>query len=189
MHQQKITKDQLHTIYQDHLPRDFIMAELKSISFFEDNFARGVYFGDLFYVEDQLVAYTFCGKRPGGNYLLLDYLAVLPQERGKGYGTEILAALRKEAAAYDGVIVEAEAVDTAKNEKEKNLRQRRIAFYRRNGLMEMKTRSEINGVTFTLLLLTDKEKPAEEETIGRELTAIYQTLYNHTEGKDVWRIF
>ncbi|HMM06439.1 MAG TPA: GNAT family N-acetyltransferase [Clostridiales bacterium] len=189
MRQKRITKDQLQSIYRDHLSRDFITAELKSRSFFEDDFDRGVYFGDLFYDQDRLIAYTFYGKRPGGNYLLLDYLAVLPEERSKGYGAEILAALKKEAAAYDGVIVEAEAIDAAKDEQEQTIRRRRIAFYRQNGLKELKLRAEVNGVTFTLLLLTDKEKPAEEKIIKEELAAIYHTLYEHTEFKNAWRLF
>lgn len=189
MRRETITKDQLQSIYQDHLLRDFVTAELKSISFFEDKFADGIYCGDLFYDQEQPVAYAFYGKRPGGNYLLLDYLAVLPHHRGKGYGGKIITAIKKKTAAYDGVIVEAEAIAGTRDEKEQSLRRRRIQFYRQNGLEELQLRAEVNGVAFTLLLLTNKAKPAEEAVIEKELAAIYETLYENTDFQKAWRIF
>lgn len=188
MHYQKIAKDQLSDVYHTHLRRDFISAELKPVSFLEEKFDCGAYFGYFFYHQDELVAYTLFGKTPSRNYLLLDYLAVLPEHRGKGYGSEILEIIKKETVGSDGVIIEAEAVEKAKDEKERAIRARRMAFYENNGLKQTRLFSEINGVIFSLLLLPGGIA-LDRDKVKKELSSIYHTFYDKGSYSKSWHIY
>jgi GNAT superfamily N-acetyltransferase len=66
----------------------------------------------------------------------LEYLAVDPAARNTGVGSRILDCLRRDLAgptAVSGIIFEVDPPDVAKDDGERELRERRIGFYNRNG--------------------------------------------------------
>lgn len=98
---------------------------------------------DIFALEDEG---TFCGlailaKRE--DLVLLDYFAVLPERRGKGAGSRALAAIR---ANYPGKRFFLEIEDAFRPSDNAEQRQRRRAFYLKNGMTPMPFRVDLFGV-------------------------------------------
>lgn len=80
--------------------------------------------------------------------VLLDYYAIAPQARGKGVGSEALALLKKR---YTGkrffLEIEIPDIDAANGEQ----RERRKAFYLRNGMIEIGMQACVAGVEMEIL--------------------------------------
>lgn len=97
----------------------------------------------------------------GSNAILLDYLAVKENARGRGIGSRILKTL---LCAYDGngFFVEIESIyeKGAKNLPE---RMKRRSFYTRNGLRALNVVADVFGIQMELL--------------GKDMTIDFQT-YN-----------
>ena len=80
--------------------------------------AAGTYVAYGFYTENTLVAYAYLCGTAGKPELpvLLDYLAVVKEHRGEGYGSAVLAMLKDELP--QGMMIEAESIANAENEEE-----------------------------------------------------------------------
>ena len=93
--------DQAHIrlLYGHRMTRDFPESELKPLSGILALHGRGEY--DVLAADDDgmLVAYAMVYRPGNGRTLLLDYLAVEPDMRGRGLGQALLAALRAHYAA------------------------------------------------------------------------------------------
>lgn len=84
-----------------------------------------------FYDRDSFVGFSYCVESDHMAFILL--LAVIEESRGKGYGSEILAYLRDKYQKKP-ITVNIEPLDVeAKNASE---RERRLAFYERNGYLQ-----------------------------------------------------
>lgn len=78
-----------------------------------------------------LKAYALCA---GKDAVLVTHLAVSESARGQGIGTQVLDALAQaHQEAHPLLIVEVELPGDAKEPDERQLRQRRVAFYERAG--------------------------------------------------------
>lgn len=94
---------------------------------------------------------AFCGFTltvDSGKYLYISFIAVAPEVRAKGYGTQMLGLLRRE---YPGraMLVEVEAPrEDAPNYIQ---RVRRMDFYRKNGFYDLDRTITGRGVTYALL--------------------------------------
>ena len=72
-----------------------------------------------------------CPDRPG--YVMLDYLGVDAARRNGGLGGRILALLEERCRGKEILVLEAELPVPGATEEENALRERRLAFYGRNG--------------------------------------------------------
>lgn len=152
MNIKEMNKEQLDNLYEEHLVFDFPKEELKSLAMLQSYMDKGQYTVYGMYEEDELLAYAMFVHLEGHNISLLDYFACNRNKRSCGYGTKMLGMLQK-AADVDGFIIEVESVRTAANEEEVALRERRIAFYERNGLRRTNIRTCVYGVEFEILYL------------------------------------
>lgn len=84
----------------------------------------------------------------GEDLILLDYFAIVPGQRGAGFGSAILRKL-KEFYAGKGLFVEIESVYEDVDNLEE--RQRRKQFYLRNGMQQMNVMASVFGVNMELL--------------------------------------
>lgn len=81
--------------------------------------------------KDQFVGFALLHDLTVVPFVLLDYLAVQRDLRGKGYGSEMLRFVREKCWQQDTfLLVEAEEPEFGENQ---NDRLRRIHFYQRNG--------------------------------------------------------
>ena len=80
--------------------------------------------------------------------LALNYFAIIPEKRGKGYGSEVILTLKKRYLERSIVIdIEDDAAESDNAEQ----RKRRRAFYERLGFCAMPYRLKIFGVPSVIM--------------------------------------
>ena len=90
--------------------------------------------------------------------LALNYFAILPEKQGRGYGTEVIIALKKRYSERSIVIdIEDDGVECDNLAQ----RKRRRAFYERLGFFAMPYRLKIFGVP-SLIMSSGREYTFEE---------------------------
>ena len=111
--------------------------------------------------------------------VLLDYLGVCPDLRGRGLGSACLKKLL-EYCRGQTILVEAEAEISGLPDGERALRRRRLEFYRRAGFVPLPWCSRIFGVDYAVL--AGGGVPAPEEAM-----AAYARLYRSEFPPAVYR--
>jgi len=103
------------------------------------------------------------------------YFAVCEELRGKGYGQEILSALLKKYRDRRPFIIDIESplqVDAPNPEQ----RQRRHAFYVRNGLKDTPTSRTFDGITYTIM--TNSDEPFTQQDYDDIIAALRSVWEN-----------
>lgn len=141
----------LREVYHTRLIADFPPDERKPLWAVELLREQGQYDTLGFYEGDALLAYAFLWRDREGLCVLLDYLAVCREVRGRGLGAACLDLLEEHYRSFAGILVEAEALEDGVGEGENALRLRRIDFYRRNGFRVLDYSVRLFGVYYTVL--------------------------------------
>lgn len=146
---------QIKYIYEKHMTADFPANELKPFSAIENLLGRGKYLAYGLFDDEVIRAYAFFAAGKKSHSLLLDYFAVKASGRSRGFGSKFLRLLKNEIiTGYPGissVIAEVERVRFASDELERSIRERRIAFYKRNGFKGTRIKSLLFGVDYSIL--------------------------------------
>ncbi len=161
-------------VYNRYMTTDFPESELKPLPVIEKAFAAGKYAAYILQEDNRTKAYaSFLWDQE--DILLLDYFAVTQESgRGAGIGSLFLQELARTITAK-GFIIECELPEKAINEQERILREKRIAFYVRNGAEITTTRATVFGVAFQILYMPlDKERKSID--VRKELLNIYQNI-------------
>lgn len=182
MQVKNINIEQLNDLYENHLEHDFPKSELKSLSMIRSYMEQGIYTIYGLYEEKELLAYALFMHNKDSGFQLLDYFASNRKYRSMGYGSTLLAMLKQEDTISQGYIIEVETVRTANNEEEKTQRERRIAFYEKNGLRKVAIRASVFGVEFDILYLPLRWD-GEDTQIYEELKAIYLLMFGEETYK------
>lgn len=182
MQVKNINIEQLIDLYENHLEHDFPKSELKSLSMMQSYMERGIYTIYGLYEGEELLAYALFMYNKDSGFQLLDYFASNRKYRSKGYGSTLLEMLKQEDKISQGYIIEVETVRTAKNEEEKIQRERRIAFYEKNGLRKVTIRSSVFGVEFDILYLPLRWD-GDDTQLYEELKAIYMLMFGEETYK------
>ena len=148
---------QLQAIYEAEMKEAFPPAELKPLSAIERMWQEGRYKPWCHFVGEKIVGlgYLWLG-RPG--WALLDYLCVSAACRNSGLGGEILRLLHEaepDTVFFGEAEVPSHAPDPA-------MAERRLDFYRRNGLRLAGYDTDVFGVHYKTLYLADREVADEE---------------------------
>lgn len=139
-------------IYNNNIKNDFPPAEVKPLSRILMLHEKELYFVYALYEKDELLSYAFFSSAPGCEYVLLDYLAVVEGKRNMGIGNKMLDLLKSEICkTFNGILLESENPDFAKDEEEMIIRTRRISFYKRCGFENTKMASCLFGVEYRIL--------------------------------------
>jgi GNAT superfamily N-acetyltransferase len=94
--------------------------------------------------QDEVVGFTLFASYKDYYLGYLKFIAVRADIRGKGYGPLLLQDAIQQLRAdgrratgwpYLGLVLEVERPETAESEEDRQLRERRIQFYRRNGAL------------------------------------------------------
>lgn len=111
-----------------------------------------------------------------GRAYLIDYLAVLPSLRDRGYGSACLRALQ-DVFGENLVMVESEEPSFAVREAERQVRRRRISFYEKNGFFDSRNICRLFGVEYRILGKSDcVEEEHRQMRCREELDSIYRTV-------------
>lgn len=152
-------------IYNTYMTVDFPPAERKKLNSMEEMYQRGNYSGYQLLEEGKRRAYCFLLYSREQRAYLLDYLAVTKEVRGKGYGSETLKAIQKMLKPLEYIQLEVENPDGCKDMAEREKRERRIAFYKKNGAVQSNVVCDTFGVSYRLLTFgaaPDRKKIAED---------------------------
>lgn len=175
----RLNLEEIGHIYQTYMVPDFPPGELKPLSHIERSVKEGFGFTLGFYTGEDLIGYAVFIICQEMGCALLDYFAIVKERRGQGLGHETFGLFVKffeeNLPEINGIYIEAEQIAKAKNEGEKVIRQRRIAFYQSCSCMMTKLESKLFGVEYSILyrqLGEQKVLPAREA-----VDAIYRTMF------------
>lgn len=177
----ELTIEQIREIYAERIPNDFAPDEIKPLSRIEEALSKGRYSCYGAFDGDQIAAYAFFVIN--GGYALLDYLAVRDDLRGKGTGSEFLQGMATGLLRrFENVLLESEDPDFAETDEERETMERRLRFYRKNGLMETGVISTVWHVHYRVLPFPVGRRLSADET--RE---IYRGLYRVLLPEDLYQ--
>lgn len=162
-------------VYDAYMMRDFPDNERKPFSSIEQMTQAGHYRCLGFYEGEKLAAYAFLCDGEKGEFSLLDYFAVEASLRGQGYGQRAMALLREYCGDCSGLIVESEDPAYAGTQKDRDIRLRRISFYKKCGLRLTGAHGWIYGVDYSLLYAACVRE-AEDGEIAAALRGIYRSM-------------
>ena len=153
----KIRMDEYKKLYS-HMKRDFPANELPPFFVVKRNFDKNVYNG--FYLTDETsdIGYAVITAPENLKYALINYFAILPEYRSKGYGSEFLKII---IGYYPDRILVLEADDPApmKNPVRQNEAVRRVKFYERAGFHVIPIeKAKIFGVDMLIMASVKDEK-------------------------------
>ncbi len=173
----KLTKEELISVYTTHSVRHFPADERKPVSSISRMTEEGRYAGYGLYREKdaELLCYAFFTVLPGCRNILLDYFAVMEQYRSEGIGSYFLERMKYSITDCDGILIETENPDYARDESERIIRNKRISFYERNGAYFADILAKIFGVHYKILFLPVLQSPAPE-TLLSDFDAIYRYM-------------
>lgn len=163
-------KKHLGKIYERSFKRDFPDSELKPLFILEKYLdeEQGEYLE--LTDEDNTIGYAF--SIIGRDYVIIDYLAVHPEYREKGYGKLFVGELKKRYSDIRNVLIETESpID--------EVSRKRIEFYRSAGCIVSDVRISLWDVEYNIVSL-NKHVPSINE-----LTEIYQDVYGPEYEKHV----
>ena len=172
--------DEIAALYADRLTRDFPPDELKPLSAIRQALARGRYACWGAADGPSILAYAFFVKVDG--WALVDYYAVREDLRGNGIGGRFLRELV--AGPLGGMacaLLEVEDPDCARDADERALRDRRLAFYLRNGLRQTGVSAVVWRVPYRIL-----ELPLGAPTPADQVRRVYAALYREMMPKKVF---
>ena len=161
-------------IYNRYMVTDFPPAERKPLAMILQGMLKGNYeFLGLYAADQTLAGYAVLVTERGQSAALLDYYAVLPQNRCGGVGSAGLALLRQYyAGRLDNILIEseypAEAPDPA-------LAERRLGFYARAGCRKTSIAERLFGVRYTIFSLDCSASGAKRtsQQLEEDLRRIY----------------
>lgn len=177
----ELNKEQIEKLCMEQMINDFPKEELKPTELILHLADRGVYFGfGLFEDEDndmsKLKAYALLAKDNKSNWYLLDYFAVVSKYRQGGFGSWFLNSLMKTLnERSEGIILEIELIDAARNNEERDIRTRRRNFYLKNNIFTSGISSKVFETEFEILYYADN-KEKKRELIEEKYSDIYKTM-------------
>ncbi len=184
----RLELDELVKVYEERLILDFPPEELKPLSVLTSLMQRGLYLCYGLFDEGEMVAYAFFMRVEGYRDILIDYLAVSAKSRGKGYGSRFLTLMKEELMEFDSIIFEVESGKSANTSEEVEICQKRLEFYKKNGLQDTSLRVSLFGIDMKLLYLPLRNAPSDQG-IKDVLDFIYDEFFGVELHKEKVIIF
>lgn len=169
----QLTKDRVASVYEERMVHDFKKDELKPLKMILKAIDEGIYESLGLSDGAGLLGYIFLVRQ--GKRYLVDYLAVYPEERDKGRGTTILKLLRDHVTDAEMMIIEVENPLYAESSSEKEIQERRISFYLRNGCVDTGVRVRCFGVPFIIIRLGEKGS-LDRDTVWEGYQSFYRAV-------------
>jgi len=145
----EIPNDEYEALYS-HMKRDF-SGELAPFFAIKRNLELGIYYGCYAVSEGMVLGYAIITAPGESKYALLNYFAVFPESRSRGYGSEFLKLLLN---AYPGrtFVIEVDDPAAQKAAARREDAVRRIKFYERAGFgVEPTAKARIFGADMLIM--------------------------------------
>ncbi|NLL80210.1 MAG: hypothetical protein GX234_10600 [Clostridiales bacterium] len=186
---QEFTLNELLSIYEIYGTQFFPADELKPSAAIKRLYEQGTYRGFGLYhtaPDRYLAGYALFVCSPALSGALLDYYAVLPQYRNDGIGGLGLSLLQKQFTDTSGIYIESENPAYAHTDAEREIQNRRIGFYERNGAKKTGAKSRLFGVSYEILYLGCQNAfhsiPAEQHV--QNVDAIYRAMFSEKHYRE-----
>lgn len=170
----RMNEEQTERLYESRMKRDFPPSELKTLQAILLMMRRDEY--DVFSAErdGRQAAYALLYHPKDGQVVLLDYLAVEPELREQGIGTQFLMRLKEcYAQGTDVLLIECERPKAAPDEAEAR---KRIRFYQYVGAQDTSVRVWLFGVEYSILVLPCKGSMAKEMDWASQILELYRRM-------------
>jgi GNAT superfamily N-acetyltransferase len=179
METRNINKEEYKSLYS-HMKRDFPHNELQPFFSVKRNFDKNIYEG-FYFTENTDMGYAIITAPENLKYALINYFAVFPEYRAKGYGSEFLKIILYRY--FDRTLVlEADDPSAAKTPAARKEAVRRVKFYERAGFHVIPTtRAKIFGVDMVIMASGQNENLSAKE--------IMHSLYLPALGSKLWLRF
>lgn len=182
MYCERLEKENVIEIYTKTAKHHFPPAELKPVGRVCSFLEEGKYICYGLFEAGELLGYAFFLKPEKADFMLLDYYAIMEGHRNQKLGSVFLKLLKEEFKMgkeypVSGFFIESEHPDFSKDEAERDLRQRRIAFYERNGAGLTEVTSRLFGVDYKILYVTVEDRGLETKEAFEKLEYIYHAMF------------
>ena len=167
-----LTAEQLEQVYHRYMKVDFPPSERRPLASIRRLRQSGHYDTWGLWAGETLSGYAFLWRTEGEECALLDYLAVCPGERGRGWGTLALELIKIRYGEGCPILAEAEAPEKGAPPEQNEPRRRRLDFYRRAGFRLLDYETLIFGVRYAMLVW-----PASCAMDAETLQAAHRGLY------------
>lgn len=171
----KIKFKEFKDLYRKHIVKDFSKNERPNLEGFRKRMLQKN--EETYIFEEDGIAKGYCIIDKLQEYVLVAFLAVFENQRGRGIGTKILKELANKYQVEKGILLEVEDPDFFENEEEKILKQRRIKFYERANFKIVKDiKLELFRVDFRIMVSENKLNDTKE--IAKEIKYFYTMILN-----------
>ncbi len=168
-------------IYNEYMKEDFPPYELKSLKKMLRLTSEGKYQPMGIYENNELVGYAYLVNYE--NIVILDHFAILKNKRNDGLGAKAINLLSDHFKdKYDIFILEADDPDFFERQEDKDLSERRIGFYKRNGLTQVMFKVTAYEADFIILATNDKIK--DPKKIMELYVGLYVSITNEQKCKE-----
>lgn len=172
-------------VYNNYIKYDFPLLERRPLFSIKQLYKEDKYLCYV-YEDIEIKAYSSFTWSSKCGVVLLDYFAINKKYRNSGIGSSFINDLKHNINAK-GIIIECDAPESTNNDIEKKTRERRIAFYLKNGAQSTNIKVKIAGVEYLLLWISLAEE-LENIDIKYEILNIYHNMYPKIFYKSIIKI-
>lgn len=182
----ELTNQERRNIYHKHMLNDFHKSEVKPLATIEELIDKGHYKCYGFFEDEALLGYAYFIR--GQKCILMDYLAVVPEYRSKGYGSRFLQIIKRTFKdTYSSLIAEVENPRFSLSKDDESNKLRRISFYLKNDFDLSNIESCVLKDQYRIIKLNLKLE-LEDEEVYDELNYVYKTIFGQAYLTDNIRI-
>lgn len=172
-----LSSDEIKMVYEEHMVYDFPENELKPLSHIHEMNEAYIYMPYGIYEGSEMTGYAFFVFNKELRLALLDYFAIFPEKRDGGMGSRALLRMKEMKEDIDLVVLEVERPEETRDENTRELRERRIGFYERNGAYRTNITTRIYDASYLILQLPLKEKYSDKEMLAT-VNKMYHTMFS-----------
>ena len=169
----KIKFKEFKDLYRKHIIKDFPKNERPNLEGFRKRMLKNN--EEVYIFEEDGIDKGYCIIHQLKEYILVAFLAVYKENRGKGTGTKILKEIQEKYSNKKGILLEVEDPDFAKNNKEKNIQEKRIKFYEKSNFKIVKNLKE-KLYTVNLKIMVYEFKKTDVKEIENTIKEFYYTV-------------
>lgn len=172
----KASLEETKQLYKKYMENDFPKDEISNYSRFMKITEKNIHTVYLYKKDNIEVAYFVTIEKDEN--ILITYLAVIEEFRGKGIGTELLEKIKEYFKDKNILIVEIEAESRAKNESELDIINRRKKYYLKSNFVQCNNmKYKLLGVEYNILIyVPNKKKKYSNMQLKEIIEEIYRTL-------------
>lgn len=171
----KIGLKEFKDLYRKHIVKDFPREERSNLNKFKKRILNGKEEAYIYYEDGKEKAYTIVAVL--NNYVLVSYLAVFKEYRGKGIGTKLLEEIKENFSNKNGIILEVEDPNYSVSKTDKIIREKRIKFYGKSNYKIVENIGiSFYTTVFKIMILNNSGKETEQKEIAEELSDFYKNI-------------